>query len=184
MPPDRVPPGVDRPRWAAYQALAAVHRDDAYANLVLPSILRDLELHGRDAAFATELTYGTLRAVGTLGAVVAAAARRPVERIDPPTRDALRLGAYQLLRMRVPAHAAVSSTVDLVRVVAPAAIGFANAVLRVIASRDFDAWIAELAPDAEADPIGHLALAHQHPAWIVRAFAEALGGDLAETTEL
>ncbi|PZM95386.1 MAG: methyltransferase, partial [Actinobacteria bacterium] len=139
---------------------------------------------GRDAAFATELTYGTLRAVGTLDAVVAAAARRPVERIDPPTRDALRLGAYQLLRMRVPAHAAVSSTVDLVRVVAPAAIGFANAVLRVIASRDFDAWIAELAPDAEADPIGHLALAHQHPAWIVRAFAEALGGDLAETTEL
>src|SRR5690606_42017059 len=65
-----------------------------------------------------------------------------------------------------------------------AAIGFANAVLRVIASRDFDAWIAELAPDAEADPIGHLALAHQHPAWIVRAFAEALGGEDRKSTRL
>jgi 16S rRNA (cytosine967-C5)-methyltransferase len=164
--------------------VAAVHRDDAYANLVLPAILRDLRLRGRDAAFATELTYGTLRAVGTLDAILAAAARRPVERIDPPTRDALRLGAYQLLRTRVPAHAAVSSTVDLVRVVAPAAVGFANAVLRVVASREFDAWMAELAPDDETDPIERLALVHQHPAWIVRAYAEALGGDLAETTQL
>ncbi|WP_346534899.1 transcription antitermination factor NusB [Micromonospora sp. DPT] len=177
-------PAVDLPRYAAYQAVAAVHRDDAYANLVLPSILREEGLVGRDAAFATELTYGTLRHTGTLDAIITDAAGREVERIDPPARDALRLGAYQLLHTRVPAHAAVSSTVDLVRSVAPGAAGFANAVLREIAGRDADAWVAKLAPPMETDPVGHLALAYSHPQWIVRAFAEALGGDLGETARL
>lgn len=180
--PDRR--SIDLPRQAAYQAVAAVNRDDAYANLVLPSILRDVGLVGRDAAFATELTYGTLRHLGTLDAILTDAAGREVARIDPPVRDALRLGAYQLLHTRVPAHAAVSSTVDLVRSVGPGATGFANAVLREVTGRDAEAWVARLAPPLETDPIGHLALAYSHPQWIVRAFAEALGGDLGETTRL
>ena len=82
---------VDPARQAAYETVAAVHRDDAYANLALPRILRELRVHGRDAAFATELTYGTLRMSGTLDAIVAVAAGREVSRIDPPIRDALRL---------------------------------------------------------------------------------------------
>jgi 16S rRNA (cytosine967-C5)-methyltransferase len=175
---------VDPARRAAYEAVAAVHRDDAYANLVLPQILREARLDGRDAAFATELTYGTLRALGTLDAVLAAAAGRDVERVDPPARDALRLGAYQLLHTRVPAHAAVASTVDLVHAVAPGAAGFANAVLRQVASRDLDAWVDEIAPPLGSDPVGHLALAHSHPTWIVRSFSEALGGDRSEVTRL
>jgi 16S rRNA (cytosine967-C5)-methyltransferase len=175
---------VDPARWAAYEAVAAVHRDDAYANLVLPAILRERGMFGRDAAFATELTYGTLRANGTLDAIIAAAAGRDVDRIDPPARDALRLGAYQILMTRVPPHAAVSSTVDLVRAVAPGAAGFANAVLREIAERDLDAWIERVAPDRATDPVGHLSVAHFHPPWIVRSFAEALGGDLADTERL
>jgi 16S rRNA (cytosine967-C5)-methyltransferase len=170
---------------AAYEGLEAVNRDDAYANLALPRILREAGLRGRDAAFATELTYGTLRASGTLDAIIASAAGRDVERIDPPARDALRLGAYQLLHMRVPAHAAVSSTVDLLRAVAgPAATGFVNAVLRQIETKPLDDWYAQLAPDREADPIGYLALTRNHPQWIVRAFSEALGGDLDETETL
>jgi 16S rRNA (cytosine967-C5)-methyltransferase len=176
---------VDPARMAAYEALEAVNRDDAYANLALPRILREAGLRGRDAAFATELTYGTLRASGTLDVIIANAAGRDVERIDPPARDALRLGAYQLLHMRVPAHAAVSSTVDLLRAVAgPAATGFVNAVLRQIETKPLDDWYAQLAPDREADPIGYLALTRNHPQWIVRAFAEALGGDLDETEAL
>ncbi len=142
-----------------------------------PGCCATTRLYGRDAAFATELTYGTLRVRGTLDAIIAAAAGRDMERIDPPARDALRLGAYQLLYTRVPAHAAVSSTVDLVRSVAPGAAGFANAVLREISGKRLDDWIAQLAPDEETDPVGYLALAHSHPEWIVRAFAEALGGD-------
>jgi 16S rRNA (cytosine967-C5)-methyltransferase len=177
-------PPSDPARRAAYDAVAAVHRDDAYANLVLPQILRERRLYGRDAAFATELTYGTLRALGTLDAVLTAAAEREVDRIDPPARDALRLGAYQLLHTRVPAHAAVSSTVDLVRSVAPGAAGFANAVLRQVGEYHLDAWLDRLAPAYSDDPVGSLALRHSHPKWIVRAFADALRGDLVETARL
>jgi 16S rRNA (cytosine967-C5)-methyltransferase len=170
--PDRV--RVDPARRVAYETLAAVHRDDAYANLVLPRMIAEHDLTGRDAAFATELAYGSLRLCGSLDAVIAAAADRAVDRIDPPTRDALRLGAYQLLHLRVPAHAATSTTVDLVRAVAPGAIGFANAVLRRIGARDWPAWIAALAPDGETD---RMAFVHAHPPWVVRAFADALGRD-------
>jgi 16S rRNA (cytosine967-C5)-methyltransferase len=161
--------------------VAAVHRDDAYANLVLPRALRERGLRGRDAAFATELTYGTLRLTGTLDAIIAVAADRDVARIDPPVRDALRLGAYQLLRTRVAPHAAASTTVDLVRSVAPGATGFANAVLRRIAEHDWDQWIARLAPSADTDLVRNLALTHAHPEWIVRAFSDSLRADADET---
>lgn len=171
----------DPSRRAAYELVAAVHRDDAYANLLLPTVLRDFGLHGRDAAFTTELAYGTLRATGTLDAVIEAVARREMGRIDPPVRDALRLGTYQVLYTRVPAHAAVSSTVDLVREVGGGAVGFANAVMRKVAAQPLDGWLAELAPPYDADPARHLALVHHHPLWIVRAFADALGGDYAAT---
>ena len=174
----RRPPVAD-PRRVAYDALAAVHRDDAYANLALPTLLRQAGLSGRDAALATELTYGTLRRRGTLDAVIAAAADRPVDRIDPPARDALRLGAYQLLFTRIPPHAAVSATVGQVRVLAPGATGFANAVLRKVSTRSVDDWIDQVAPAYGDDPVAHLAVAHSHPAWIVRAFADALGEDLS-----
>jgi 16S rRNA (cytosine967-C5)-methyltransferase len=175
---------VDPARAAAYEALLAVHRDGAYANIVLPQILRERGLSGRDAAFATEITYGTLRGQGTIDLILAEAAGRDVERIDPPARDALRLGAYQILHTRVPPHAAVGETVELVREVATGAVGFANAVLRRVSERSFDEWVGVVAPPAGDDPIAHLAAAWSHPEWIVRAFSEALGGDLAETARL
>jgi 16S rRNA (cytosine967-C5)-methyltransferase len=175
---------IDPARQAAYEALLATNRDGAYANIVLPQILRDEGIRGRDAAFATEITYGTLRALGTLDLIIAEAADRAVERIDPPARDALRLGAYQLLHTRVPAHAAVAETVDLVREVAPGAVGFANAVLRRVTEHTLDEWVELVAPAYDQDPIGHLAAAWSHPKWIVRAFSEGLGGDLAETARL
>ena len=178
-------PPADPARQAAYEAIAAVHRDDAYANLVLNEILRGLRLSGRDAAFATELTYGTLRALGTLDLVIESAAGREVSRIDPPARDALRLGVYQLLYTRVPAHAAVNQTVDLVRSVAPGVDGFANAVMRQVSEGgDLDTWLTKLAPAYEEDPVGNLAVLHNHPQWIIRSFSEALGGDLADTARL
>lgn len=174
---------VDPARRAAYEALAAVHRDQAYANIALPRLLRDNRVVGRDAALATELTYGTLRSTGQLDAVLASAAGRPIERIDPPARDALRLGAYQLLHTRVPPHAAVATTVDLVRLVAPGAAGFANAVMRRVSEHDLQAWLQEVAPRFADDPIGNLSVVHAHPEWVVRAFLESLGGDLAETEQ-
>jgi 16S rRNA (cytosine967-C5)-methyltransferase len=166
---------ADPARRAAYDLLRAVDERDAYANLTLPALLRERGLTGRDAAFATELGYGTLRAAGALDEFLARCADRPVEAMDSAARAALRLGAYQLLRTRVPPHAAVSATVDL----APRrAAGFVNAVLRRLARQDWDAWVAEVAPP---DELGRLALRHAHPRWIAAAFADALGGDLGET---
>lgn len=179
-PPRGNRPAIDPAREAAYEAVEAVHRDDAYANLVLPKLLRTNGVTGRDAAFATELTYGTLRQTGTLDAIIAAAADRPMDRIDPPVRDALRLGAYQLLHLRVGPYAAVATTVDLVRSLAPGAAGFANAVLRRVSQSTRDEWLEQLAPSFADDPVGNLALTHAHPQWIVRSLIDSLAGSVDE----
>jgi 16S rRNA (cytosine967-C5)-methyltransferase len=162
----------DQPRLAAYDVLRAVTADDAYANLVLPQLLRERGLTGRDAALTTELVGGTLRGQGTYDAVVASLAHRAV---DPPVLDALRLGTHQLLAMRVPGHAAVATTVDLVRHrVGHRPAGFVNAILRKVSEHDLDGWVRRVAPDPAADPTGHLAVATSHPRWVVEALAEAL----------
>ncbi|MCU1611505.1 MAG: methyltransferase, partial [Pseudonocardiales bacterium] len=178
------PPVDDRPRQAALDALAAVRERDAYANLVLPGLLRQRGINGRDAALATELCYGTCRAKGLLDAVLQSCADRPLSEIDGELLDALRLGSYQLLRTRVPPHAAVATTVDLVRASrGSAAAGFVNAVLRRVGEQDEQGWVQAVAPAADDDPVGHLAMAHSHPRWIAQAFADALGGDLDELAE-
>ncbi|MFI9816719.1 RsmB/NOP family class I SAM-dependent RNA methyltransferase [Saccharothrix variisporea] len=170
------PPVEDPARQAALDTLRAVRQRDAYANLVLPGLLRERRITGRDAALATELAYGTARAQGLLDAILAACSDRPLSEVDGSVLDALRLGAYQLLRTRIPAHAAVASTVDLVRAeLGSGAAGFANAVLRRVTEQDEAGWVEEVAPDEDTDPIGYLAMAHAHPRWIAQAFAEALG---------
>lgn len=90
--------------------------------------------------------------------------------------DALRLGTYQLLRTRIPSHAAVGTTVDLVQGVAGSRIaGFVNAVLRKVSEHDEPEWLGKLAPSMDDDPVGHLAFVTAHPRWIAQAFAVALG---------
>jgi 16S rRNA (cytosine967-C5)-methyltransferase len=175
-------PQPDAPRRAAFDTLSAVAARDAYANLILPGLLRDRGITGRDAAFATELAYGTLRARGTLDAVLAACSSRPLAEVDGRVLDMLRLGAYQLLRTRVPEHAAVSATVEVARVaLTDGPARFVNAVLRRVAEKDEEAWLAQVAPARDTDPLGHLAVRYAHPLWIVRAFSDSLGGDVAET---
>ena len=171
----RRPGEVDPVRTAAADTLEAVATSDAYANLVLPKILRERGIAGRDAAFATELVYGTLRLRGRYDAVLARCTKgRPLDQVDPPVLDLLRLGTHQLLGMRVPAHAAVSETVALVRARASqGAGGFANAVLRAVAAADLDTWLARLNTEIDDDG-ARLAAVESHPAWVVRAFSSAL----------
>jgi len=167
-------PRADPARRVAYDVLRAVADRDAYANLLLPALLSERGLAGRDAAFATELTYGTLRGRGTYDAVLAACSDR--DELDPPVRDVLRLGAHQLLATRVGRHAAVATSVDLAKdVCGPRPSGFVNAVLRRVATRDLDAWLQLVAPDRSRDPSGYLAVRYSYPRWIVDAFRDALG---------
>jgi 16S rRNA (cytosine967-C5)-methyltransferase len=164
------------PRRTAYDVLAAVRDREAYANLLLPKLLAERGLTGRDAALATELAYGTLRGQGTYDAVLAACSDRPLAKLDPPVLDVLRLGTHQLLNTRVGAHAAVATSVDLAKsVIGPRVSGYVNAVLRRVAMRDLDSWLAIIAPDRSADRTDYLAVRYSHPSWIVAAYRAALG---------
>jgi 16S rRNA (cytosine967-C5)-methyltransferase len=179
----RIP--LDPARQAAFDVLRAVSERDSYANLALPALLRERGISGRDAAFATELTYGTCRTRGLLDEIISAAAGRPPEQIDQVLLDLLRLGAYQLLRTRVEPHAAVSTTVEQAGIEFDSArAGFVNGVLRKIAGRDEQSWVEELAPPADSDPVGHTAFVHAHPRWIGQAFADALGADAGQLDAL
>ncbi|MEU8144017.1 transcription antitermination factor NusB [Nonomuraea sp. NPDC048901] len=162
--------------------MRAVDERDAYANLLMPRLLRERGVKGRDAALATELAYGTLRGLGTYDAIIEMCVDRAP---DSDVRDALRLGAHQLLKMRVPPHAAVGTTVDLVRLrIGAGAAKFVNAVLRKIGSRTIEEWVPIVAPDEAHDPAGHLSVAYSHPRWIVSAFRDALGGRADEVADL
>ncbi len=186
--PDRK--ATDPARLAAYDILRAVDTEGAYANLVAQRVLAEAGLHGRDAAFTTTLAYGTLRWRGLLDAVLEACSARPLDEIDPPLLDVVRLGAMQILFLRTPPHAAVGETVQLARLVGGEARSkFANAVLRRVGERDLDAWVEQVAPDPATDPAAHLAVARSHPRWIVDALHDALSSwtgapSWAETEDL
>jgi 16S rRNA (cytosine967-C5)-methyltransferase len=181
---------VSAARSIALEVLTGVRERDAYANLLLPSLLSRQRPSREDAAFATELAYGTLRMAGRYDAIIAKAAGRPIEKIDPPVLDVLRLGAHQILALRTARHAAVHQSVEQVRAVAGrGAAGFANAVLRRVGERDSDEWTRVLTAGV-VDRFERAAVATGHPVWIVREFDAALdamadgGGDLDPLLEV
>ena len=171
------------PRHIAWEVLHAVDDRAAYANLMLPSLLRERRLEARDAGFATELTYTTLRWRGFIDAVIEACAQRQTTLIDTNSLNALRLGVAQILLLRVPAHAAVSTTVDLAAAVAsPNSRGFVNAVLRRASELDLLGWQSRIV-EKTTDELTSLSLRYSHPRWIVVALRDALqqcGRSIAE----
>ena len=165
---------ADPARLVAFEVLRAVAAEDAYANLVLPARIRHHGLDKRDAGFATELSYGALRGQGTYDAILARCVDRPLDQLDPAILDALRIGAHQLLAMRVPAHAALDQTVGLARAVigaGPSAL--INAVLRKVSARTLDEWL-ELLLSTETDATKIASIRYAHPEWIVRALRQSL----------
>ncbi|MFD3917339.1 transcription antitermination factor NusB, partial [Streptomyces sp. NPDC058603] len=182
-------PKKDPVRLLAFEALRAVDERAAYANLVLPPLLKKARensgFEARDAALATELVYGTLRRQGTYDAIISACIDRPLREVDPPVLDVLALGAHQLLGTRIPTHAAVSASVELARVVlGDGRAKFVNAVLRKISRDDLDTWLQRVAPPYEEDAEDHLAVVHSHPRWVVSALWDALGGGRAGIEDL
>lgn len=167
----RRPRRADPARSTAFRVLRGVTADGAYANLELAR--RRGDLGGQDAAFATELVAGTCRAMGGYDRVIEAASGRALRTLQPAVVDVLRLGTHQLLGMRVPAHAAIATSVDLAALeVGERVTGLVNAVLRRAAERDWPGWLAELS--SGEDELGRLALATHHPRWIVEAWSRVL----------
>ncbi len=175
---------ADPARLVAFEVLRAVAAEDAYANLVLPSRIRHHGLDKRDAGFATELSYGALRGQGTYDAVLARCVDRPLDQLDPAILDALRIGAHQLLAMRVPAHAALDQTVGLARAVigaGPSAL--INAVLRKVTAHTLEEWL-ELLVAGETDETKIASIRYAHPEWIVRAMRQSLVAHGRSATEI
>jgi 16S rRNA (cytosine967-C5)-methyltransferase len=160
-------------RRLAFEVLTAVERGGALLaeRLARPDVER---LAARERAFLHELVMGTLRQRGVLDHALAASLDRPLARVDPPVVTVLRLGAYQLLRLRVPDRAAVSESVELARAVTPRAGGLVNAVLRRLAREG-----PPPLPDAEKDPLGWLMTAGSLPRWLAERWMRTLGAETA-----
>jgi 16S rRNA (cytosine967-C5)-methyltransferase len=169
--------GATPGRILAFEVLLRVDAGGAYASRALDAALAEAgALDPREAGLATELVYGTLRRALSLDAALAAHSRRPIGDLDPGARVALRLGAYQLLHLRTPAHAAVGETVALAkRVDHGRAAGYVNAVLRALARAPAPA----AAPPLAADPSGHVALAEATPRWLAEEWVAWLGPEEA-----
>lgn len=164
-------------RRIAFEVLLRVEAGGAYASRALDAALAQAgALDPREAGLATELVYGTLRRALAIDAALAPHSRRPIAELDPAARVALRLGAYQLLHLGTPAHAAVGEAVALAKGVEHGrAAGYVNAVLRSLAR----APVPPAPPPVEEDPAGHVAAAEALPRWLAEEWVAWLGPDEA-----
>jgi 16S rRNA (cytosine967-C5)-methyltransferase len=158
-------------RGAAYQVVLRVFEDDAYADRVLRSTAASLD--ARDRALAQRLAFGTVQRVRTLDYAIETLGKRPVRKLDPPVRTALRLGAYQLGFTDVPPHAAVNETVELVRSAGlERAVAFTNAVMRRLGN-GLEGLLASLPEDTATEA----ALKHSYPDWVAELWWRELGNE-------
>lgn len=136
-------------------------------------------LDARDRAFTLHLVQGVLRWRSRLDAVLRKHVSFPFERVEPPVRDILRLALYQILYMdRVPPAAAVNEAVrQAKRLGRPHVARFVNAILRAVCR---DGKADPLLPDRGQDPIGHLAIRHAYPEWMVARWVREYGKSSAE----
>ena len=165
--------GVVSPaRAAAFQVLLRVFEDDAYADRAFRSAASGLD--ERDRALAQRLAFGAVQRARTLDHAIEKLGRRPVTRLDPPVRAALRLGAYQLGFVDgVPRYAAVNESVELVRAARlERAVPFTNAVLRRLA--DGIRGLLDALP--ESTP-AEAALRHSYPDWVAEVWWRDLGAE-------
>ena len=159
---------VSPARAAAYETVFRVFEQDAYADRALRTAVASLDQ--RDRAFAQRLAYGTIQRVRTLDYAIEQLGRRPVRKLDPPVRAALRLGAYELGFMQTPRHAAVNEAVELVRTAKlERAVAFTNAVLRRVA--DGIGALLESLPEG--------ALKHSFPDWVEEVWTREFGREQA-----
>lgn len=183
-------PGASGARAVAHSVLVRVDTQAAYGGRALDAALKRAQLADSDRALATELVYGTLRHGPALDAALGEYLSSPMQRLPIPVRCALRLGAYQLLHMRVPAYSAVNESVTLVGARYGVLAGLVNAVLRRLAAATAQAAAAEPAhagslnrqlPDpSDGQAMEAYGAATSHPPWLVQRLMAQLGADGAQ----
>src|SRR5512146_1301378 len=161
-------------RTAAFKVLLRVERESAYAVELLHSPLLDGLSHP-DRNLATEIVMGVLRWRSTLDAAFAGLISRDLEKLDLEVLTALRMGCYQLgMLHRVPAHAIVNETVELVKQAKKrSASGMVNAVMRKLRPT--------LGPyESGLKGLDYLANALAHPRWLVERWVACFGYGIAD----
>lgn len=147
-----------------------MQRDDSYVNLLLPSLLKQSRLDEADRGLVQELAYGALRWQLQYDAFIdILAGGKPVE---TDIRLILRLGMHQLLRMRIPSHAAINESVEQVKALQPRAAGFANAILRNADRRGLPQLLKEVTEGKSR--LESLSVSYSHPLWVISALTDAL----------
>ena len=160
-------------REVAFELLDRVQSDDAYANLLLPTLVSRAKFDSRDAAFVQELAFGTIRNWLLYEKIIEAASSRKIDDIEPAAQIVLVLGVHQLLDMRVPTHAAINESVNLAKTKASkGSVGFVNAVLRKVSLKNRDQWLDSVLRGVSGNEA--LSIKYSHPVWIVQAFKTAL----------
>ncbi|WP_066638751.1 16S rRNA (cytosine(967)-C(5))-methyltransferase RsmB [Desulfolucanica intricata] len=167
-------------REIALKVLKGVDEEGAYANIALNNALEHYHPGKLDRTFATELVYGTLRALNTIDWVLARFLRHPLASQTVWVRNILRMGTYQLLFMnRVPASAACNEAAKLAHKYGhPGQVKFINGVLRNISRHQNEISF----PDINEDPVGHISLRFSHPTWLVKRWLDEFG--VQETIQL
>jgi 16S rRNA (cytosine967-C5)-methyltransferase len=155
---------VSEARRVAYEVLLRVFEQDAYADRVFRTAADGLD--ERERAFAQRLAYGAVQRMRTLDYAIDTLGKRPVRKLDPPVRAALRLGAYQVGYTDTPPHAAANESVELVRrAKLERAVPFTNAVMRRL-TEGMGALLGSL-------PEGPLK--ESYPDWIFETWVRDLG---------
>lgn len=161
-------------RTIALELLFSVEINESYANLLLPKLVAKSKLDDRDIALTQELSFGTIRWQLFYDRVIEECAKRYSDEIDIKTLVVLRLGAHQILGMRIPAHAALDETVELAKqFVSRGAAGFVNGVLRRVSEKSRDQWL-EVVLNGLENRYERLAVEYSHPIWVVRALEQSL----------
>jgi 16S rRNA (cytosine967-C5)-methyltransferase len=161
---------LPNPRQIALDLLLRVETTDSYINLLMPKVLGRLEISDADRGLVQELSYGALRWKAQYDAFIDQLT--PGKVLTNNLRLCLQLGMHQLFRMRVPSHAAIHETVELVKTFERSAAGLANAVLRNADRAGFEQMLVRSSKGLSATDA--LALKHSHPAWIVTALKTSL----------
>lgn len=169
-------------RQIALELLNRVRASDSYINLLLPKELAKHDISDADRGLVQELSYGVLRWQLQYDAIIDHLT--PGKTLSPGLRAAIQLGLHQLFRMRVPTHAAINETVDLVKGFETSAAGLANAVLRNAERAGQEALLATLTEGQ--DELTQLSVEYSHPKWIISGMQSALelDGRKSELREL
>lgn len=170
----------DTARGAAALVLRMVLDDGAYTNIALNQYLRGSRLSDLDRRLATELVYGTVKALGTLDWYLAQCVTRPLDKVAPEILCILRMSAYQLLYMeRIPASAACNEAVKLTRSVShEGSAKFVNGVLRGLLRKQAAGELSF--PEEGEDDAGYLSLKYYHPRWLVKRWLGPWGREGTE----